>query len=79
MKRRLISVLLAVILVTGTALPAGEYLVRVRSAAQPAAAHFDGDALLTFAEPVRAPAPGQAAVFYREGMVLASAYIQSAE
>lgn len=63
----------------GTALPAGEYLVRVRSAAQPAAAHFDGDALLTFAEPVRAPAPGQAAVFYREGMVLASAYIQSAE
>ena len=63
----------------GQPLPAGEYLVRVRSAAEPAAAYFDGEAALAFAAPVRAPAPGQAAVFYRGGAVMGSGFIQKAE
>lgn len=63
----------------GMALPAGDYQVRVRSAAPLANAHFDGEALITFEQPVRAPAPGQAAVFYRNGAVFGSAYIVKAE
>lgn len=63
----------------GAPLAAGEYQVRVRSAAQPAAAHFDGAGVLTFSEPVRAPAPGQAAAFYRDGAVLGGGFIVRAE
>lgn len=50
-------------------LPAGDYLVKIRSAAAPALCVYDGDGGVTFPEPVRAPAPGQSAVFYRDGMV----------
>ncbi len=56
-------------------LPAGEYLVKVRSAAKPAAALYDGGTHLTFPEPVRAPAPGQSAVLYRNGAVVGSGFI----
>lgn len=63
----------------GAPLPAGDYLVRVRSAAQPAPAAFDGGRTLRFAEPVRAAAPGQAAVFYRDGAVLGGGFITGAQ
>ena len=48
----------------GEPLPAGEYLVKVRSAAEPVPCLFDGKATVRFAQPARAPAPGQSAVFY---------------
>lgn len=50
-------------------LPAGEYLVKIRSAAKPAPCFYDGNGTVTFPEPVRAPAPGQSAVFYRNSLV----------
>ena len=50
-------------------LPAGDYLVKIRSAAAPVLCVYDGNGGVTFPEPVRAPAPGQSAVFYRDGMV----------
>ena len=63
----------------GAALPAGEYLVKVRSAAPAQPAVFDGTDTLTFASPVRAPAPGQTAAFYRGGAVAGSGFITHAE
>ena len=63
----------------GAPLPAGEYLVKVRSAAQAQPAAFDGVDTLVFEAPVRAPAPGQTAAFYRSGAVAGSAFIASAE
>lgn len=63
----------------GAPLPAGEYAVRVRSAAQPAPAVFDGVRTLRFAEPVRAAAPGQTAAFYRDGAVLGGGFITGAQ
>lgn len=63
----------------GAPLPAGCYQVRVRSAAQLAQAQYDGEATLRFDPPVRAAAPGQAAVFYRQGLVMASGWIDQAE
>ena len=59
----------------GTAPAAGDYKVKIRSAAQPAAAHFDGADTLVFAEPVRAPAPGQSAVLYRGDCVMGGGFI----
>ncbi len=67
----------------GAPLPAGPYLVKVRSAAalQPAVFAPDGadGGVLTFETPVRAPAPGQTAAFYRDGAVLGSGFIIRAE
>ena len=63
----------------GAPLPAGSYLVKVRSAAQAQPAAFDGVDTLVFEAPVRAPAPGQTAAFYRGGAVAGSAFIVSAE
>lgn len=59
----------------GAPLPAGEYLIKVRSAAQPAPADFDGQKTLTFRDPVRAPAPGQTAAFYRGDTLLGGGFI----
>lgn len=50
-------------------LPAGEYLVKIRSAAKPTPCVYDGNKTVCFSEPVRAPAPGQSAVFYRNSLV----------
>ena len=66
----------------GQPLPAGRYLVKVRSAAaaQPALLDYAGEeAVLTFESPVRAPAPGQTAAFYRDGAVLGGGFITRAE
>ncbi len=63
----------------GAPLPAGDYEVKVRSAAQPAPASYDGAETLTFAEPVRAPAPGQAAAFYKDATVMGGAFITGAQ
>ena len=67
----------------GAPLAAGDYRVKVRSAAalapcrvQPLA---DGLWEATFPEPVRAPAPGQSAVFYRGGFVFGGGFIETAE
>ncbi len=60
----------------------GEYLVKIRSAAKPTACVVRcEDSVLTvdFPEPVRAPAPGQSAVFYRDGYVMGGGVILSAE
>ncbi|MBU3819763.1 MAG: tRNA 2-thiouridine(34) synthase MnmA [Candidatus Faecalibacterium intestinavium] len=62
----------------GKPLPAGRYEVKIRSAARLAPALFDGRNTLTFEEPVRAPAPGQTAAFYREGAVLGGGFITGA-
>lgn len=53
----------------GEPLAAGEYLVKIRSAAKPTPCRYDGNGSVSFPEPVRAPAPGQSAVFYRDGLV----------
>ena len=63
----------------GKPLPAGDYQVKVRSAARPVACVFDGARTVAFPEPVRAPAPGQSAVFYRGGFVLGGGFIEAAQ
>ena len=62
----------------GQPLPAGTYKVKVRSAAQAQSAAFDGVDTLVFEQPVRAPAPGQTAAFYRNDAVAGSGFITSA-
>ncbi len=66
---------------TGKALPEGEYVAKIRSAAKPAACLLkyqeDGSVALEFAEPVRAPAPGQSAVLYQNGHVVGGGFIHS--
>lgn len=60
----------------GQPIPAGDYAVKIRSAAQPAPAHYDGEGILTFDPPVRAPAPGQSAVFYRNDQVAGGGFLR---
>ena len=60
-------------------LPAGDYRVKVRSAAKAVPCTFDGVDIVTFPEPVRAPAPGQSAVLYRGGFVWGGGLIDSAD
>lgn len=63
---------------TGDVALAGEYLVKIRSAAKPAPCTVDTDGeglIVTFPEPARAPAPGQSAVFYRDGQVMGGGVI----
>lgn len=63
----------------GEPLAAGEYLVKIRSAANPAPCRYDGSGSVTFPEPVRAPAPGQSAVFYRNGLVYGGGIIDTTD
>ena len=66
----------------GRPLAEGEYRVKVRSPAPavPGRVRALGDAWeVTFPEPVRAPAPGQSAVFYRGGFVFGGGFIETAE
>ena len=66
----------------GKPLPEGEYLAKVRSTAAPAPCRVTGDGgALTacFARPVRAAAPGQSAVFYKDGYVAGGGIILAAE
>ena len=57
----------------------GDYRVKIRSAAKAVPCQFDGDHTVSFPEPVRAPAPGQSAVFYRGGFVFGGGFIDTAE
>ena len=59
----------------GGELPAGDYLVKIRSASKPVPCHYDGKGAVRFEEPARAPAPGQSAVFYGGGLVLGGGFI----
>ena len=63
----------------GEPLAAGEYLVKIRSAANPTPCRYDGSGSVTFPEPVRAPAPGQSAVFYRDGLVYGGGIIDTTD
>ena len=62
----------------GAPLPAGHYEVKVRSAAAPVGCTFDGETLVRFDEPARAPAPGQSAVFYGGDAVVGGGFIAEA-
>ena len=61
----------------GAPLPAGAYLVKIRSAAKPTPCTYQEDGEVSFPEPVRAPAPGQSAVFYRDGLVYGGGIIDT--
>lgn len=63
----------------GEPLAAGEYLVKIRSAAKPTPCRYDDSGSVTFPEPVRAPAPGQSAVFYRNGLVYGGGIIDTTD
>ena len=63
----------------GKPLAGGDYRVKIRSAAKAVPCQFDGNHTVTFPEPVRAPAPGQSAVFYRGGFVFGGGFIVTAE
>ena len=63
----------------GKPLAGGDYRVKIRSAAKAVPCQFDGERTVTFPEPVRAPAPGQSAVFYRGGFVFGGGFIDTAE
>ena len=63
----------------GKPLAGGDYRVKIRSAAKAVPCQFDGDHTVSFPEPVRAPAPGQSAVFYRGGFVFGGGFIDTAE
>ena len=63
----------------GKPLTGGDYRVKIRSAAKAVPCQFDGDRTVIFPEPVRAPAPGQSAVFYRGGFVFGGGFIETAE
>lgn len=67
----------------GAPLADGDYRVKVRSAAKAVPCQVcgnpDGTLTVIFPEPVRAPAPGQSAVFYRGGFVFGGGFIHSAE
>ena len=67
----------------GRPLADGDYRVKVRSAAPavPCRVQDLGGGVLEvrFPEPVRAPAPGQSAVFYRGGFVFGGGFIATAE
>ena len=63
----------------GEPLAVGEYLVKIRSAAKPTPCRYDGSGSVTFPEPVRAPAPGQSAVFYRDGLVYGGGIIDTTD
>ena len=56
------------------------YLVKIRSAARPTPCQIqlkqDGTALISFETPQRAPAPGQHAVLYQDGLVMGGGMIQ---
>lgn len=58
---------------------AGEYLVKIRSAAKLTPCLYDGQGEVSFPEPVRAPAPGQSAVFYRDGLVYGGGIIDETD
>ncbi len=69
---------------SGAALPEGMAVeAKIRSRAPLAAATLtlapEGQARLAFETPQRAPAPGQLAVFYRDGVVLGGGFIDRAE
>ncbi len=59
----------------GRPLPAGNYTIKIRSAATPAPAYYDGNGVLEFNSPVRAPAPGQSAVFYQDNIVMGGGFL----
>ena len=59
----------------GAPLAPGEYTVKIRSAAKPVPCLYEGDGKVTFPQPVRAPAPGQSAVFYKDGYVMGGGVI----
>ena len=66
----------------GKPLAEGDYLAKVRSTAKPAACHVTeegGTLTAIFTEPVRAAAPGQSAVFYKDGYVVGGGIIVAAE
>lgn len=63
----------------GHPLQAGDYLVKIRSAAKPTLCTYDGQSGVSFPAPVRAPAPGQSAVFYRDGRVCGGGIIDTTE
>ena len=60
----------------------GDYDVKIRSAAKPVPCTVSSDGttvVVTFPEPVRAPAPGQSAVVYRNGVVMGGGIILDME
>ena len=70
--------------ISGTPISDGAMVeAKVRYTRTAASARYDSDGkdkgILTFTDPVRAPAPGQSAVFYRSGEVLGGGIINSAE